>query len=208
MAVLQRRLSFPGAHSCDCYMESDCPQGRRLLIWVASKSWKGEFQQVSWMSWDRVSGRRMLPFTATQAEQLVARSERAAVFNSAPVLQLLPSVTWLDGEEGDNSAELLLMCLACSLWLEQLCGSLQMTREVFSIFFSFTVWLFSVAPKCYATPWPAAVVISEATGQQCPWSGEGRWGHPYTHMLVDHRSWMVLSCCAAPQYEATAFLFF
>lgn len=89
----------------------------------------------------------------------------------------------LDGEEDDNSAELLPMCLACSLWLEQLCGSVKVT-----FFFSFTVWLFNVAPKCYATPWPSAVVISEATGQQCPWSGKWRWGHPYTHMSVCHRS--------------------
>lgn len=40
------------------------------------------------------------------------------------------------------------MCLACSLWLEQLCGSVQMTRKVFSIFFhlqsGFLVWLQSV----------------------------------------------------------------
>lgn len=58
--------------------------------------------------------------------------------------RLLPTVTRLDGDEDDNSAELLLKCLACSLWLEQLCGSVKLTRDFFHLQSGYLMWLQSV----------------------------------------------------------------
>lgn len=121
------------------WLTATCNQiGCRLLIWVASKSWD-EIQQslaVAVTPWKQIS----FSFITTQTEQLVTRSGRpyAAVIVSSLY------VTWLDGEEDDNSAELLLKCLACSLCLEQLCGSVRLTRDFFHLQSGFLMWLQSV----------------------------------------------------------------